>query len=56
MKVLIVEDEVQVGEVFRDLLLELGHEPVLVRSAEGALGLLQKSRLDAIILDIATRG
>jgi DNA-binding response OmpR family regulator len=56
MKVLIVEDEVPVGEVFRDLLLELGHEPVLVRSAEGALGLLQKSRLDAVILDMKLPG
>jgi len=56
MKVLIVEDEVQVGEVFRDLLLELGHEPVLVRSAEGALGLFQKTRLDAIILDLKLPG
>ncbi len=56
MKVLIVEDEVQVGEVFRDLLLELGHEPVLVRSAEGALGLFQKSRFDAIILDLKLPG
>ena len=56
MKILIVEDEVQVGEVFRDLLLELGHEPVLVRSAEGALGLFQKSRLDAIILDLKLPG
>ena len=56
MKILIVEDEVQVGEVFRDLLLELGHEPVLVRSAEGAVGLLQKSRLDAILLDMKLPG
>jgi CheY-like chemotaxis protein len=56
MKILIVEDEVQVGEVFRDLLLELGHEPILVRSAEGALGLLQKSRLDAILLDMKLPG
>ena len=56
MKVLIVEDETQVGEVFRDMLLELGHEPVVVRSAEGALGLLAKSRLDAIVLDMKLPG
>jgi CheY-like chemotaxis protein len=56
MKILVVEDEVQVGEVFRDLLLELGHEPVLVRSAEGALGLLQKSRFDAVLLDMKLPG
>jgi DNA-binding response OmpR family regulator len=56
MKILIVEDEVQVGEVFRDLLLELGYEPVLVRSAEGALGILQKTRPDAVILDLKLPG
>jgi CheY-like chemotaxis protein len=56
MKILVVEDEVQVGEVFRDLLLEIGHEPVLVRSAEGAVGLLEKARPDAIILDMKLPG
>src|SRR5713226_2490540 len=56
MKVLVVEDEIQVGAVFRDLMLELGHEAVLVRSAEGALGLLQKARLDLVLLDMKLPG
>ena len=34
MRVLVVEDETDLGEVFRDFLSELGHQPVLVRSAE----------------------
>jgi CheY-like chemotaxis protein len=56
MKILVVEDEVDIGEVFRDFLLELGHEPVLARSAEGALSSLQRARPDAIILDMNLPG
>jgi CheY-like chemotaxis protein len=56
MKVLVVEDELEVGAVFRDFLLELGHEPVLARSAEAALGSLQHAKPDAIILDMNLPG
>jgi DNA-binding response OmpR family regulator len=56
MRVLVVEDEIDLGEVFRDFLSELGHQAVLVRSAEAALGKLQSDRPDAIILDIHLPG
>lgn len=56
MRVLIVEDEPDVGAVFRDFLLELGHEPVLVRTAEAALSRLETDRPDAILLDITLPG
>jgi DNA-binding response OmpR family regulator len=56
MRVLVVEDEPDVGDVFRDFLLELGHNPLVVRSAEAALGKLQTERPDAIILDIHLPG
>jgi CheY-like chemotaxis protein len=56
MRVLVVEDETDLGEVFRDFLSELGHQPVLVRSAEAALGKLQSDRPDAIILDVHLPG
>jgi DNA-binding response OmpR family regulator len=56
MRVLVVEDEIDLGEVFRDFLSELGHQPVLVRSAEAALGKLHSDRPDAIILDIHLPG
>ena len=56
MRVLVVEDEEVLSEVFRDFLMELGHHPVLVRSAEAALGKLQSERPDAIILDIHLPG
>ena len=41
MRVLVVEDETDLGEVFRDFLSDLGHQAILVRSAEAALGKLQ---------------
>ncbi|HEY7364767.1 MAG TPA: response regulator [Methylomirabilota bacterium] len=56
MRVLIVEDEPDVGAVFHDYLLELGHEPVLVRTAEAALSRLETDRPDAILLDITLPG
>ena len=56
MRVLVVEDEIALGEVFRDFLTELGHQPVVVRSAEAALGTLETERPDAIILDIHLPG
>ncbi|MBI4635595.1 MAG: response regulator [Candidatus Rokubacteria bacterium] len=56
MRVLIVEDERDLGEVFCDFLVELGHQALLVRSAEAALGKLETERPDAIILDIHLPG
>jgi len=46
MRVLVVEDEEVLSEVFRDFLTELGHQPVVVRSAEAALGTLETERPD----------
>src|SRR5258706_3816112 len=56
MRVLVVEDEPDVGDVFIDYLLELGHQPLLVRSAEAALGTLASELPDAILLDINLPG
>ena len=56
MRVLVVEDEPDVGDVFIDYLLELGHQPQLVRSAEAALGTLLSERPDAILLDVHLPG
>jgi CheY-like chemotaxis protein len=56
VKVLVIEDEPDVGAVFRDFLLELGHEAVLARSAEAALGKLETAKPDAIILDMNLPG
>jgi DNA-binding response OmpR family regulator len=56
MRVLVVEDEQDVGDVFLDYLLELGHQPLLVRTAEAALGKLVTERPDAIIIDVNLPG
>jgi len=56
MRVLVVEDEQDVGDVFLDYLLELGHQPLLVRTAEAALGKLVTERPDAIIVDLNLPG
>ena len=62
MRVLVVEDETSLGEVFRDFLVEMGHEATVVRTAEAALRTLDGSSPldgpspDAIILDINLPG
>lgn len=56
MRVLVVEDQVDLGDVFRDFLLELGHQPVVVHTAEAALAKLQTERPDAILLDVHLPG
>ena len=40
-RIMVVEDEEVLSEVFRDFLTELGHQPVMVRSAEAALTRLE---------------
>jgi CheY-like chemotaxis protein len=56
MRVLIVEDEGPVGEVFVHYLDQLGHQPSLVRSAEAALARLTTDAPDAILLDVRLPG
>ena len=56
MRVLVVEDEEVVGEVFVTYLRELGHQPVLVRSAEAALDRLTSASPDTILLDVRLPG
>jgi CheY-like chemotaxis protein len=56
MRVLVVEDQVDLGDVFRDYLVELGHHPLVVHTAEAALSAIQTERLDAILLDVQLPG
>ena len=56
MRVLVVEDQVDLGEVFRDFLVELGHHPLVVHTAEAALARLKTEPLDAILLDVHLPG
>jgi len=52
MRVLVVEDQADLGDVFRDYLFELGHQPVVVHTREAALARLKTERPDAILLDV----
>src|SRR5882672_9269572 len=57
MRVLVVEDEAAaLGEVFTNYLRELGHQPLLARSAKAALGPLMTASPDAMILDMSLPG
>jgi DNA-binding response OmpR family regulator len=51
-----VEDHEDTGAVFRDYLQALGHQAVVVRTAEVALGRLQVEAPDAILLDLSLPG
>ncbi len=56
MRILIVEDEKAVREVFRDLVAGLGHTPLPAESAERALEKLRSDRPDAVLLDVRLPG
>jgi CheY-like chemotaxis protein len=56
MRVLIVEDDERLAEIFRDFIGELGYQPIVVGSAEAALDALTSSRPDTILLDLRLPG
>jgi CheY-like chemotaxis protein len=56
MRVLIVEDDERLAEVFRDFVGELGYQPTVVGSAEAGLEALTSSRPDTILLDLRLPG
>jgi len=56
MRVLIVEDDERLAEIFRDFIGELGYQPTVVGSAESALERLTTSRPDTILLDVRLPG
>ena len=56
MRVLIVEDDERLAEIFRDFIGELGYQPTVVGSAERALEALTTARPDTILLDIRLPG
>jgi DNA-binding response OmpR family regulator len=57
MRVLVVEDDQNLGETFGDALLEFGHQPTVVGTAEAALERLRTGPSpDAMILDIQLPG
>ncbi len=56
MRVLVVEDDRALCEVFAEFLREVGHQPVVVHTAEAALDALRAERHEAMLLDISLPG
>jgi signal transduction histidine kinase len=55
-RILIVEDNVEVGSFAESLLREQGHDVVLATSAEQALHLVRQSRFDLVFSDVVMPG
>ena len=56
MRLFVIEDDENLGEVYRDFLLELGHQSLIVGTAEAALEKLLSEPPNAIILDVRLPG
>src|SRR5947207_8324646 len=56
MRIFVIDDEVEVAEMLGEIVVELGHQPSLVHSAEAALTALEREAPDAILLDIRLPG
>ncbi|HTO10890.1 MAG TPA: ATP-binding protein [Candidatus Binatia bacterium] len=56
MRILVVEDDERLCEVFREYLEEIGHEPLIVHTIDAARDALQHARPGAMLLDIRLPG
>src|SRR5215467_8925123 len=56
MRVLVIDDDQAVCEVFGEFLHEIGHDPVITHTAETALDTLRDDRPDAVLLDVCLPG
>jgi signal transduction histidine kinase/FixJ family two-component response regulator len=56
MRVLVIDDDQAVCEVFGEFLEEIGHEPLITHTAETALDTMRTQRPDAVLLDVCLPG
>ena len=56
MKILLVEDSATLRFAMRNYIIDAGHEPMLARSGEEALQLLENTPVDMIIMDVEMPG
>src|SRR5437660_5310074 len=56
MRILVIDDDQAVCEVFGEFLHEIGHEPLITHTAETALDALRVQRPDAVLLDVCLPG
>src|SRR5882762_10529937 len=56
MRVLVVDDDPALCEVFGEFLSEIGHQPVIAYTAESALDTIRSEKPDAVLLDVCLPG
>ena len=56
MRILVVEDEVRLARHISRALLEGGHEPILLHDGETALGEIEQTQYDLVVLDVMLPG
>ena len=56
MKILLVEDSATLRFAMRNYIIDAGHEPLIARSGEEALQLLENTPVDMIIMDVEMPG
>lgn len=56
LKVLVVEDDQSVAEVFSDFIRDEGHEALVAESAEAGLQLMERFYPDAMVVDLCLPG
>src|SRR4030095_12185828 len=56
MRVLVIDDDQAVCDVFGEFLQEIGHEPVITHNAETALDALRAAKPDAVLLYVCLPG
>ena len=56
MRILIVEDDARLARHIFSALVEAGHDPAIVQNGETAIGQVQESRFDLILLDVMLPG
>ncbi len=56
MKILLVEDSATLRHAMRGYIVDAGHEPLIARSGEEALQMLENTPVDMIIMDVEMPG
>lgn len=56
MRILVVEDETHLARHISSALIEAGHDPAIVQDGETAIGRVQESAFDLILLDVMLPG
>jgi DNA-binding response OmpR family regulator len=56
MHILIVEDEVRLSKHISSALMQAGHDPVVIHDGETALGEMEQTPFDLVILDVGLPG